>query len=89
MILSKMKVLAAVGSAAALIATPALASKAHKRKAAAHDEYTTQTQRAHDGKAIYSWDGRYLGWDPDRNIRFQIMRDQKTFPARLKNEPLF
>jgi hypothetical protein len=79
-ILSKMKVLAAVGSAAALIATPALASKAHKRKAAAHDEYTTQTQRAHDGKAIYSWDGRYLGWDPDPNIRFQIMRDQNLPP---------
>jgi hypothetical protein len=37
--------------------------------------YETQTQRAHDGNVIYSWDGRYLG-DPDPNIRFQIMRDQ-------------
>jgi hypothetical protein len=76
MICSKMKVLSAVVSAAALLATPALASKAHKRKAAARDAYTSQAQRAHDGKAIYSWDGRYLGWDPDPNIRFQIMRDQ-------------
>ena len=68
-ILSKMEVLAAVGSAAARIATPALASKAHKRKAAAHDEYTTQTQRAHDGKAIYSWDGRYrLGTRPEHSL---------------------
>jgi len=76
MISSKMKLLPVVVSAAVLIATPALASKAHKRKAAAHDVYTTQTQRANDAKAIYSWDGRYLGWDPDPNIRFQIMRDQ-------------
>jgi hypothetical protein len=71
-----MKLLLVLVSAAALMATPALAGKAHKRKAAAHDAYTTQPQRLNDGKAIYSWDGRYLGWDPDPNIRFQIMRDQ-------------
>ena len=76
MISGKMKLLPVVVSAAALIATPALASKAHKRKATTHDAYMTQTQRLNDGKAIYSWDRRYLGWDPDPNIRFQIMRDQ-------------
>ena len=80
MMSAKIKLLSAVVSAAALIATPALASKAHKRKAAAHDANTSQTQRAHDGKAIYSWDGRYLGTDPDPNIRFQIMRDQNMPP---------
>ena len=74
MISGKTKLLPVVVSAAALIATPAFASKAHKKKAAPGDVY--QTQRANDGKAIYSWDGRYLGWDPDPNIRFQIMRDQ-------------
>jgi hypothetical protein len=76
MISGKMKLLLVVVSAAALIATPALASKAHKRKAAAHDAYTTQSQRANDGKAIYGWAGQYRGWDPDPNIRFQLMRDQ-------------
>jgi len=79
MISSKMKLLSAVVSAAALIVTPALASKAHKRKVA-HSAYTTQSQRVHEDKAIYSWDGRYLGWDPDPNIRFQIMRDQNLPP---------
>ena len=76
MISSKMKLLSAVVSAAALIATPALASKAPKRKAAAHGAYTTQTNRAYDGNAIYGWAGQYRGWDPDPNIRFQLMRDQ-------------
>lgn len=76
MISNKIKLLSIAAGAAALAATPAFAGKAHKKKAAAHKEYSRQTQPAPDGKAIYSWDGRYLGWDPDANIRFQIMRDQ-------------
>jgi len=27
------------------------------------------------GPAVYSVDGQYAGWDPDPNIRFQLMRD--------------
>ena len=72
----KIKLLSVVVGAAALIATPALATKAHKKKAAAHDAYRSQAEPINEGKAIYSWDRRYLGWDPDPNIRFQIMRDQ-------------
>ena len=37
MIAGKMKLLSAVVSAAALLATPALASKAHKKKVSGHD----------------------------------------------------
>ncbi len=76
MISGRMKLLSAVVSAAALLATPALASKAHKKKVSGHDVYdASRTQRG-----IYSWDGRYLGWDPDPNIRFQLMRDQNLPP---------
>ena len=75
MISGKMKLLLAIVSAAALLATPALASKAHKKKVSRHDVHSSQTQRG-----VYSWDGRYLGWDPDPNIRFQLMRDQNMPP---------
>jgi hypothetical protein len=75
MISGKMKLLSAVVSAAALLATPALASRAHKKKVSGHDVHASRTQ-----PGIYSWDGRYLGWDPDPNIRFQLMRDQNLPP---------
>jgi hypothetical protein len=76
MVTSKIKILSIVAGVAALVATPAVAGKTHKKKAAARDADTTQAQRVPDGKAIYSWDGRYRGWDPDPNIRFQLLRDQ-------------
>jgi hypothetical protein len=76
MISSKMKLLSAVVSAAALLATPAFASKAHKKKVSGPDAHASRTQRAYDGNAIYGWAGQYRGWDPDPNIRFQLMRDQ-------------
>ena len=76
MISGKMKLLSAVVNAAVLIATPALASKAHKRKVSGADPHASRTQRAYDGNAIYGWAGQYRGWDPDPNIRFQLMRDQ-------------
>lgn len=63
---------------AALLATPALAAKESKKKAAAPKAHVSQTQRSPNG--IYSWDGRYLGSDPDPNIRFQLMRDQNQPP---------
>ena len=76
MISGKMKLLSAVVSAAVLIATPALASKAYKRKVSGADAHASRTQRAYDVNAIYGWAGQYRGWDPDPNIRFQLMRDQ-------------
>jgi hypothetical protein len=75
MISGKIRLLSAVISAAALLATPALADNTHKKKASGHDVHASRTQRG-----IYSWDGRYLGWDPDPNIRFQLMRDQNMPP---------
>ena len=69
---------AAIIGAAALLATPAFAAKAPKRKNAAPKAHVSQTQRSPGG--IYSWDGRYLGTDPDPNIRFQLMRDQNQPP---------
>ena len=63
-------------SAAALMATPALAAT-QKSKARHHyasePAYSSQMQRSPE---VYSWDGRDLGTDPDPNIRFQLLRDQ-------------
>jgi len=68
--------LSIVFSAAALVATPALAAT-HKSKAMHHyasePAYAPQNQRSPE---VYSWDGRDLGTDPDPNIRFQLLRDQ-------------
>jgi len=75
MISGKIRLFSAVIGAAALLATPALAGKTHKKKTSGHDVHGSQTQRG-----IYSWDGRYLGTDPDPNIRFQLMRDQNMPP---------
>jgi hypothetical protein len=70
------KLLPMVFSAAALMATPALAAT-HKNKAMHHyasdPAYARQIQRPPE---VYSWDGRDLGTDPDPNIRFQLLRDQ-------------
>jgi hypothetical protein len=52
MISGKMKLLSAVVSAAVLIATPALASKAYKRKVSGADAHASRTQRAYDVNAI-------------------------------------
>jgi len=70
--------IAAIVGAAALLATPAFAAKAPKKKNAAPKAHVSQTQRSPG--PIYSWDGRYLGSDPDPNIRFQLMRDQNQPP---------
>jgi len=75
MLSAKLKLFSAAVGAAALIATPALASKAHKRKTPDPSAHASKTERAYGGNAIYSW-GRYRGTDPDLNIRFQLMRDQ-------------
>ena len=70
------RLLPIIFSAAALMATPALATT-HKSKGLHHyasaPAYAPHTQRTPE---VYSWDGRDLGTDPDPNIRFQLLRDQ-------------
>ena len=78
MISRNMTFISAIVGAVALLATPAFAAKASKKKTATPKAHVSQTQRSPDG--IYSWDGRYLGNDPDPNIRFQLMRDQNQPP---------
>jgi hypothetical protein len=53
------------GKLAALIANPALASKAHKTKAKGSDAYASQPQQAHE---LYGWKGQLLGTDPDPTL---------------------
>jgi hypothetical protein len=76
MLSRNMTIVTAIVGAAALLATPALAAKDQdsKKKNAAPKAQMSKTQRSPDG--IYAWDGRYLGTDPDPNIRFQLRRDQ-------------
>ncbi|MGB9016741.1 MAG: hypothetical protein WCC77_03650 [Pseudolabrys sp.] len=71
----KLKLLSAALSVAALIATPALASTAHKARVKGSDVYASQPQpqQVHE---LYGWEGQLLGTDPDPNIRFQLQRDQ-------------
>ena len=73
----KLKLLSAALSVAALIATPALASTAHKARVKGSDADASkpqpQPQQAHE---LYGWEGQLLGTDPDPNIRFQLQRDQ-------------
>jgi len=76
MISGKMKLLSAVIGAAALIATPALASKPNKKKVSGRESHSSRIQPAYESNAIYGWEGQYRGWDPDPNIRTQLMRDQ-------------
>jgi hypothetical protein len=78
MISRNMTFISAIVGAVALLATPAFAAKASKKKDAAPKVHVSHTQRSPDG--IYAWDGRYLGNDPDPNIRFQLMRDQNQPP---------
>jgi hypothetical protein len=80
MISRKTKIIAAATGAVALIVTPALAAKARKTKVSDTQAQASRSQSAHDVKAVYGWDGRYLGTDPDPNIRFQLMRDQNMPP---------
>ncbi len=74
MLSRNMTIVTAIVGAAALLATPALAAKESKKKSATPKAQMSKTQRSPDG--IYAWDGRYLGTDPDPNIRFQLRRDQ-------------
>ena len=75
MIAGKMKLLSAVVSAVALIATPALASKVKKGKESGFNAYAS-SQQPHGANTVIGSDGKILGADPDPNIRFQLMREE-------------
>ena len=61
------KVALAVAVAMAAIANPAFAQKKKALEA-----YASASQGQN---IVVGWDGRVVGTDPDKNIRFQLMRD--------------
>lgn len=79
MVSRKIKLTFMVAAAAVLIANPAFAGSAHKRVSAT-EAYASvsETHPSTEPRNVYTvvgWDGRVAGADPDRNIRFQLMRD--------------
>jgi hypothetical protein len=67
MISRKMKLLSIAVGAAALVATPALASTVHQKAAS--------TAQAYGANTVVESDGKVIGADPDANIRFQLLRE--------------
>jgi hypothetical protein len=62
---------------ATLIANPAFAGTAPK-KVSANNAFASVSQMPGSPGGVYmvlGWDGRVVGTEPDRNIRFQLMRD--------------
>lgn len=82
-----MKVLALI-AVAALVTTPALAAKAKQKHHRHHGGYHQvlpggagdwrNSGNRYDPYAVYSYDGRPIGRDPDANIR-QSLRDEDWF----------
>ena len=72
-----MKIAIVVVGAATLIANPAFARTAQKRVLATEAFASVSGMPGSPGGvyAVVGWDGRVAGADPDRNIRFQLMRD--------------
>jgi hypothetical protein len=68
---------------AALAGSPAFAAATHQSRVSASQAYpeaydasaSADRDLTISGPAVYSIDGHYAGWDPDPNIRFQLMRD--------------
>lgn len=77
-------VIASALAVAAFSATPTFAATVHRMSHIDGSQLTTQgydsNARATDGDltnngpGVFS-NGQYAGWDPDPNIRFQLMRD--------------
>lgn len=62
---------------ATLAATPAFAATTHHSRASTQGDHAyaaSQSGLTDNGPAIYTF-GEYAGWDPDPNIRFQLLRD--------------
>jgi len=80
-----LKALALV-AAAALVTTPALAGKAKQKHHRQHGAYHHRvapgdwrhSRNRYDPYAVYSYDGRLIGRDPDPNIR-QSLRDEDWY----------
>ena len=74
------KILLVTAALTALAATPAFAKTHHSAKPMSADPADESYAAAPasgvtaQGPAVYSF-GHYAGWDPDPNIRFQLMRD--------------
>jgi hypothetical protein len=71
MISRKIKLLSIAVGAAALVATPALASTVHQKAASAEQAYA----QAYGANTVVGSDGKVIGADPDANIRFQLLRE--------------
>ncbi len=75
-------IIASALAVAAFSATPTFAATVHHARVSASqaypEAYDANASADRDvtaaGPAVYS-NGQYAGWDPDPNIRFQLMRD--------------
>jgi hypothetical protein len=75
-------VIASALAVAAFSATPTFAATTHHTRVQATQAYpeaydanaSADRDLTVGGPAVYS-NGEYAGWDPDPNIRFQLMRD--------------
>jgi len=82
-----MKVLTLI-AVAALVTTPALAAQAKQKHQRLHGGYHRvvpgaasdwrRSNNRYDPYAVYSYDGRLIGRDPDPNIR-QSLRDEDWY----------
>jgi hypothetical protein len=63
-----MKLMLVAVGAATVFANPAFA----KKHTLATETYAMASEGAY---TVIGWDGRIVGADPDRKIRFQLMRD--------------
>jgi len=76
MSLRTMKLALVVAGAATMIANPAFARTVNKHALATEAfAYAYDMPSSYRVVTVVGWDGRTVGADPDRNIRFQLMRD--------------
>jgi hypothetical protein len=68
--------IAAIAALGLLAADPALARSKHKAKAACADQPVPSVMNGL-GPPVYAY-GKYVGHDPDPNIRLQLLRDPAT-----------
>jgi hypothetical protein len=69
-----MKLALIVTGTVTLIANPAFARTAQKQVLAT-EAFASVSDMPGGVYTVVGWDGRVAGADPDRNIRFQLMRD--------------
>ncbi len=69
-----MKRLILIAAAAGLLAAPVLAQTSPKKPTAQQVQAAKKAPKAGNGNDVYCG-GKYLGSDPDANVRDQIKRD--------------